>query len=634
MLGAGVAAALTKAAVDGGNWADQVGDMAQVLGTTKADTQAWMNVLKGVDLGLDQMRMGVAGVSKAVDDAGGGSDKARKAFSELGLDWRQLSQQNPTKTLADVASALNRVQDAQKKASLAQALGLGGRASKILALGDVNAALKAERESGTFVNDRETENLAKLSAQLDELAKNAGQAWIKLAGEGAPVLIKFVEHMNKALDSFGRWIDANPQAAQGLFKWATLLVPVSLGIGTAGKALTGFLSLLVNGKLAVALFRGGAGELAGALGGAATAAGEAETAVAGLAGQATSAGANVAGLGGRLGGMFGKGLAGIARLGGAAAGAAPTLATVASGLGTLALAAGAAYLAIRTLVEGLGWLKDRAQAKQSAQDNEDAVDRALSEGRFRPGVTREQVLRAQDEGGYSQLLDPGYAARHRRAQQGAARAADRVNRPATTPQRPVVHTQSERSARDTEGLERPRAQTREAGTTNPGPFRPGSRLARMHEERANAKFTYVPNRSTGFEKLRPIGDGSTKAAESFAPLVAKLTATVDRAGRELVNVARLAERSAPAQKESSRTDPPDKTTPTEGKSQVAAGSYHFGRRAGTFGNGTGRMAGSLQSIRVDRSTHVSVQVDGGGVPEAEVKRRARRLGLDLVMLSR
>jgi hypothetical protein len=198
-LGAGLtfggAVASIRAAVNG---LDALNDSADAVGDTVENLSALEDVARRNGGSLDLVTTAVLKMNQVLRDTDPNSEGAR-VLKQLGLDARELRNQNPTAALQEIAVALNGFENN----------GTRGRATLLL-LGkstrELASFLKDVAEAGTLnatVTKRQTDEAERFNKALSSMSTEAGNAGRALASALLPALNESFVRFNALRNTFG-----------------------------------------------------------------------------------------------------------------------------------------------------------------------------------------------------------------------------------------------------------------------------------------------------------------------------------------------------------------------------------------------------------------------------------------------
>lgn len=407
-----ISAGLTKAAMDIGRYADEIGDFASTFGMAADNVRALDAVLKQADVGLQQFGTAAMGVVKQMQAAREGGGAAAAAFQQLGVDFSEagLRGKSSVDIIGQVGEALAKVRDESKRLELAQAVGLSGRTLKAAMMAS-SAGLEAARQDPTFITDAEFEKMKRVSDQLDLLGTKAKNTWLKFSAAMQPVISRILDGLMKLLDALAKFSEQNPNLVATMTTLAGLGaggIGAAASVGVAGMGAMSLLSGLADMKAVLGALKGGRG-VAGAAAGLGKA-GRAGRAVEGAVALADVF-ADVAAKLGRSGSSAATAVAGVgkaaarssgalARVGTQAARVMPSLGGIlAKGASLLFSPGGAVALAIvgavAAVAKASGFTdayKERNEADASLRD---ALATAQQQGRFKANTRLEDFAPRQ-----------------------------------------------------------------------------------------------------------------------------------------------------------------------------------------------------------------------------------------------
>lgn len=204
-LGVSVSAAgfagLIKQAAD---FNDEMGDMAQTLGTTTEGLSALQYAAK-FGGGVEELNTGLTKLAKNANDAANGSKTAQASFDKLGIDPSKF---NDTSVLFEaIVEQLSLMPDGIQKTALAQEL-LGKSGAKLLPL--INGGkegLKAMREEaeklGLVVSQQDAAAAGEFNDNLDRLSLTSKGLATQFGNQFIPVMTEISARMVDAAKEGG-----------------------------------------------------------------------------------------------------------------------------------------------------------------------------------------------------------------------------------------------------------------------------------------------------------------------------------------------------------------------------------------------------------------------------------------------
>ncbi len=185
--------------------AGRINDLRAATGANAKVIQTWEAIVTQAGGSPETLEKGLKGLNKALSDASKGNKDAVGAFRELGVATKNTdgSARSLGTILREAGGALGNIEDASKKAALAQTL-----------FGKAGFDLLPAFEGGTAAVDAQVESFSKLAAlndeqvtKLDATGDSLDTFKLKLAGLGA-----------KALTAFGPLIDVIATTAMPLIE--------------------------------------------------------------------------------------------------------------------------------------------------------------------------------------------------------------------------------------------------------------------------------------------------------------------------------------------------------------------------------------------------------------------------------
>ncbi|MDT7849915.1 hypothetical protein Q9292_09855 [Methylophilus sp. VKM B-3414] len=200
-ISAGGLAALIKQAAD---FNDEMGDMAQTLGTTTENLSALQYAAK-FGGGVDELNAGLTKLAKNASDAANGSKSAQQAFDQLGIDPAKF---NDTSELFEaIVEQLSLLPDGIQKTAIAQDL-LGKSGAKLLPL--INGGkegLRAMREEaerlGLVVSEQDAVAAGEFNDNLDRLSLTAKGLAVQFGNQFVPIMNEVGDRMVEAAKKGG-----------------------------------------------------------------------------------------------------------------------------------------------------------------------------------------------------------------------------------------------------------------------------------------------------------------------------------------------------------------------------------------------------------------------------------------------
>lgn len=179
-----------------------------------------------------------------------GSGGVADAFKELGVDARQLLNQDNVDQMLTLADAFSKIQNRTKAASIASTLG-GDQFQKLLPLFDkgsegIRAAMAKGNALGAVVTPQMAADVKAFSEALTEVKTVIGAASMSIAGAFLPLLPAFKELVGLAVGAasgFRTWAAANQTVITGVAGAAAAAVVAGTALFAIGTAIAGVISI-------------------------------------------------------------------------------------------------------------------------------------------------------------------------------------------------------------------------------------------------------------------------------------------------------------------------------------------------------------------------------------------------------
>ena len=179
-----------------------------------------------------------------------GTGGVADAFKELGVDARQLLNQDNVDQMLTLADAFSKIQNRTKAASIASTLG-GDQFQKLLPLFDkgsegIRAAMAKGGALGAVVTPQMAADVKAFSEALTEVKTVIGAASMSIAGAFLPLLPAFKELVGLAVGAasgFRQWAAANQTVITGVAGAAAAAIVAGTALFGIGAAITAVISL-------------------------------------------------------------------------------------------------------------------------------------------------------------------------------------------------------------------------------------------------------------------------------------------------------------------------------------------------------------------------------------------------------
>ena len=246
------------------NAGDDIGKMSKRLGVANEALQEYGFALEQSGSNLAEFETGTRRMQRVILDAENGMKSASEALGLIGLDSSQLVGRNTEQQFEMIASALSKVDDASRKAAIAQQL-FGRAGTKLVPLFNEGpkglAALRAEAQSlGLVLSDTDISLAEKLTDSFNRAGRAFGAIGLKIGASLAEPLSRILDRIASVSARIGDFLDKN----RGL---VVASVQAGAAIGAVGLAITAVGAGFIAVGATVAGFGATIGGLAVAFGG-------------------------------------------------------------------------------------------------------------------------------------------------------------------------------------------------------------------------------------------------------------------------------------------------------------------------------------------------------------------------------
>jgi len=238
------------------------------LNDMAARTGASVEALGQLSYAADQTGASIEDVEKAIVKlhrtmaaARAGSMDARKAFQELGLDWRQLGTMSPDEQFTAVAAAIGKIENPARRSALAiETLGKSSVALLPM-LSDLEALRKEAEELGamTTAEAKAADDFGDALGRLRTIASNTANV---IGSSLAPAATEFLAGALDIAKEVLAWARANEEAVKTVAAVGLTLAGVGVLFAVQGGAISAVLDVAKAGIATFATLGGVLGLLA------------------------------------------------------------------------------------------------------------------------------------------------------------------------------------------------------------------------------------------------------------------------------------------------------------------------------------------------------------------------------------
>jgi hypothetical protein len=231
-VGTAALAALGSTAWSFASMGDALDDMAKRTGFSVEALSTLQFAAGRSGTSLEDLEKGVRRMQGTLLDAEQGLSTAKRALAELGLKWEDLKGLKPEEQFERIASGLAGVQDASRRAAIAQ--DLFGRSGTALVpmLRDLPELKKEAERLGLVIGGPAAAAAAELQDRLEDLWAVLKRTVFELGSALAPVLLDILKPLTDLAVCVGAWVRENK--ALVIVLGAAAAAVTALGVALAG----------------------------------------------------------------------------------------------------------------------------------------------------------------------------------------------------------------------------------------------------------------------------------------------------------------------------------------------------------------------------------------------------------------
>ena len=263
MMGAGaaIAAPLAGAAKIFSSMGDRLGKLNRRTGMSVEALSELQFAAERSGASLEAVEKGVRRMQRSIYDLERGLSTSKDAFGDLGLTLRDLQGLSPEDQFMLVARRLRNVEDASRKAAIAQQI-FGRSGTELLPLLDSVEDLRAKaRELGLTIDTQSARAAERFTDVMSDVWRMVKRAGYEVGAALAPALEAFALNITAALKHVTEFISRNHELVVLAGQVAAGLVAGGAALIALGTAISGFGTVL--GMVAAGL--GAVGAAIGAL---------------------------------------------------------------------------------------------------------------------------------------------------------------------------------------------------------------------------------------------------------------------------------------------------------------------------------------------------------------------------------
>ena len=170
--------------------AAELGKLSLQTGTQVEQLSVLKFAFQGVGADVEDLGAILAEINIKVGDAADGAEDTGRAFSQLGLDWRELRNQSPDETFQQIVTSLGEIENASLRTNIADRIFGGDDARKVLALvgTDFTELAARAKELGVVLDNDAAVQAKAFQVAMNELRLGASGIAVQLGKVLVPIL--------------------------------------------------------------------------------------------------------------------------------------------------------------------------------------------------------------------------------------------------------------------------------------------------------------------------------------------------------------------------------------------------------------------------------------------------------------
>ena len=251
--GATITGVMAKATSDFATGAHEIGILQEHTGFAAESLGQMVRVFENAGLGAADLRRAAYNVRREIASMKDATDESTTSLGQLGLSYEQLEQLSPEQQFLAVVDAMEGVDDANTRASLANDIFRGKAEQMLLVMGDTEGAFRAAAEAQRALYTQEDiDNAAAYDDATNDLNNALADLWATLGRELLPEIIRLKEWITTVVEDVRDWIEENPQLTSTIIRVTSVLGGLMVVLGPMLVMLPGIVTAvgLVGGALA------------------------------------------------------------------------------------------------------------------------------------------------------------------------------------------------------------------------------------------------------------------------------------------------------------------------------------------------------------------------------------------------
>ncbi len=250
--GGAITGVMAKATSDFATGAHEIGMLQQHTGFAAESLGQMVRVFENAGLGAQDLQRAAYNVRREVGALAEATDESSESLGQLGLSYDQLKEMAPEEQFLAVMTAMEGIEDANRRANLANDIFRGKSEQMLLVMGDTEGAFRAAVEAkDALYTQEDIEKAAAYDTASNELNQSLEGLWATLGKELLPEMIRLKEWITEVVDSVGSWIEENPQLTSTIIRVGSVVGGLMLVLGPLLIMLPGIVTAvgLVGGAL-------------------------------------------------------------------------------------------------------------------------------------------------------------------------------------------------------------------------------------------------------------------------------------------------------------------------------------------------------------------------------------------------
>jgi len=238
--GAAITGVMAKATSDFATGAHEIGMLQEHTGFAAESLGQMVRVFENAGLGAADLRRASYNVRREIASMKDATDESTTSLGQLGLSYEELNKLSPEQQFLAVVDAMEGVDDANTRASLANDIFRGKAEQMLLVMGDTEGAFRAAAEAQRALYTQEDiDNAAAYDDVTNDLNNSLSDLWATLGRELLPEIIRLKEWITTVVEDVRDWVEENPQLTSTIIRVASVIGGLMAALGPLIIALPG-----------------------------------------------------------------------------------------------------------------------------------------------------------------------------------------------------------------------------------------------------------------------------------------------------------------------------------------------------------------------------------------------------------